>query len=76
MVLGTSGSGKSSFINYLTQRNDAEVSHTGNSCTKEVKCYDAVVKGRKMRIFDTQGYNDTKGDMNETVASKIRNAFA
>ena len=76
MVLGTSGSGKSSFINYLLKKNEAEVTDAGESCTKSVKCYEAEVWGRKIRLFDTQGYNDTKGEMNETVASKIRNAFA
>ena len=76
MVLGPSGSGKSSFINYLTQRNDAEVSDKGESCTKFIKCHEAVFFGQKIRFFDTQGYNDTDGEINETVASKIRNSFA
>ena len=76
LVLGTSGSGKSSFINYLTESKDAEVSDTGESCTKYLKSYEAVIWGQKMRFFDTQGYNDTEGEMNETIASKIRNEFA
>ena len=76
MLLGTSGCGKSSFINYLAQEEVAKVSDNGESCTEEVKCYEVVVLEKKLRLFDTQGYNDTKGEMNETVASKIRNAFA
>ena len=76
MLLGTSGCGKSSFINYLAKKEVAEVSDNGESCTKKVKCYEVVVLGKRLRLFDTQGYNDTKGEMNEKVASKIRNAFA
>jgi predicted GTPase len=74
LLIGASGSGKSSLINYLAGKPLAPVGHSGSSCTKENTFYEVTLLNRKIRIFDTQGFNDTVGFMetNGTVASRIR----
>ena len=75
LLIGTSGSGKSSLINYLAGQDLAEVSDSGISCTKDNKSFKVTLLNKKLRIFDTQGFNDTdlaftKGNRN--VASRIK----
>jgi predicted GTPase len=75
LLLGTSGSGKSSLINYLGGSTLAEVSKSGISCTKETMFQEVTLFNKKLRIFDTQGFNDaatsfTEG--NRSVASRIK----
>ena len=73
MLIGGSGAGKSSLVNYLAGDKLALVGDGGVSCTKENMSYDVPFKDKKLRIFDTQGFNDTdfKGS-NGTVASRIK----
>jgi len=72
LLIGTSGSGKSSIINYLTGEVLAPVGNSGSSCSKNNISYEVTFQNRKLRIFDTQGFNDTAGVMNGTVASRIK----
>jgi predicted GTPase len=73
LLIGTSGSGKSSLINYLAGGTQAPVGHCGSSCKKDSMFYDVTFKNKKLRIFNTQGFNDTNGftDGNGNVASRI-----
>jgi predicted GTPase len=59
LLIGTSGSGKSSLINYLAGEDLADVGHSGSSCTKDNMFYEVAFLNKKLRIFDTQGFNDT-----------------
>jgi predicted GTPase len=43
LLLGTSGSGKSSFINYLAKIPLADVGDTGSSCTKNNISYELTL---------------------------------
>ena len=76
MLIGTSGSGKSSLINYLAGGATlAPVGDSGSSCTKDNMSYEVTLKNRKLRIFDTQGFNDTETSFtngNGNVASRIK----
>jgi predicted GTPase len=72
LLLGASGSGKSSLINYLAGAPLAPVGDYGSSCTMDFKSYEVILENRKLRIFDTQGFNDTTGKTNTTVASTIK----
>ena len=75
LLIGTSGTGKSSLINYLAGATLAEVNKSGNSCTTETMIYDVPLFDKKLRIFDTQGFNDTATSFtegNRNVASKIK----
>jgi len=72
LLLGTSGSGKSSIINYIANAPLADVGDSGSSCTKNNISYEVTFLDKKLRIFDTQGFNDTACFINGTVASKIK----
>ena len=50
----------------------APVGDGGDACTKNNITYDVDLSDMKLRIFDTQGFNDTEGFINGTVASKIK----
>ena len=71
LLIGSTGSGKSSLINYLAGREDlARVGDTGDSCTRDNMYYDVTFNNKNLRIFDTQGFNDTNFlDGNGKVAS-------
>jgi predicted GTPase len=75
LLLGPSGSGKSSLINYLAGHQLAEVSDSGISCTKDNMSYELTFENKKLRIFDTQGFNSIATDFtnrNGYVASRIK----
>jgi predicted GTPase len=75
LIIGPSGSGKSSLINYIAGKELAEVGDDGKSCTKINKSYEVTFENRKLMIFDTQGFNDTETGFingNGNVASKIK----
>jgi predicted GTPase len=70
LLLGTSGSGKSSLINYLAGLDLASVGYSGSSCTKDSMFYEVTFLNKKLRIFDTQGFNNNiEGLMNGYVDS-------
>ena len=60
LLLGPSGSGKSSIINYLAGKELAEVDKVGKSCTTQTKCYEVTLKDMKLNIIDSQGLFDTR----------------
>ena len=75
MLVGPSGAGKSSLVNYLAGEKLAAVSDSGSSCTKDTMSFEATLLDKKLRIFDTQGFNDTAAGFdkgNGNVASKIK----
>jgi len=81
LLVGTSGSGKSSLINKLAGATLAPVGDSGDSCTKENISYELYLKNEltkrrmKLRIFDTQGFNDTETSFkcgNGNLASTIK----
>jgi energy-coupling factor transporter ATP-binding protein EcfA2 len=75
LLIGTSGSGKSSLINYLAGHDLADVGDSGSSCTKDNMFYEVTFINKKLRIFDTQGFNDTATSFtkdNGDVASRIK----
>ena len=43
LLIGTSGSGKSSFINYLAGDNKAPVGSSGSSCTNDNMLYEVTL---------------------------------
>ena len=75
LLLGPSGAGKSSLINYLGGATLAHVGHSGSSCTKDNMSFEFTFEKKKLRIFDTQGFNDTATGFtsgNGNVASRIK----
>ena len=75
LLMGTSGSGKTSLIKYLAGDILTPEGDSGNSCMKDNMFYEVTLKNKKLRIFDTQGFNDnTRGFTNDNwnVASRIK----
>ena len=62
LVMGTSGSGKSSLINYLAGATLAEVTKSGISCTTETMFYDVP-------LFDkNSGFSTPRASMTQPQA--------
>ncbi|ORX97295.1 P-loop containing nucleoside triphosphate hydrolase protein [Clohesyomyces aquaticus] len=60
LVMGVTGSGKSTFISRLTEEN-VEIGHSLESCTTEVAGY--IIRsssGQKINLIDTPGFDDTQ----------------
>ena len=77
LIIGHSGVGKSSLINYLTFRNDAETG-CGNPCTKEgewqkVKCKSPSENGGTLTFIDSCGLEEGEnGEKSEYWKDQIR----
>ena len=63
LVLGETGVGKSSFINGITNQNQAcKVSSEGKACTTKFKIVKTMHENSQYSFIDTPGLNDAKGD--------------
>ncbi|KAN0072589.1 hypothetical protein V8E54_009518 [Elaphomyces granulatus] len=58
LLLGLTGSGKSTFISLLAEQN-VVVGHNLTSGTAEIRSYNTSVLGRKVILIDTPGFDDT-----------------
>jgi len=59
-VIGTTGSGKSSFIRGITGSPDCEVGHTLHSQTTHVASYTLQTPSGSIHLADTPGFDDTQ----------------
>ena len=74
LVIGLTGSGKSSFVNFMTNKDLCEVSDKGSSCTKDYKMVDLYDKDTVYYFVDTPGLDDAAGDKSNIEAIiKFRN---
>ena len=71
-VLGSTGVGKSSFINSLTGKNECKIGNSHTSTTKELKIIDFQFQGIKYYIIDTPGLYDSD-DQEEEIISTLKN---
>ncbi|KAF7507829.1 hypothetical protein GJ744_009993 [Endocarpon pusillum] len=58
-VMGTTGSGKSTFIQKATGSQDVVVGHTYAACTQVPQLYDFTLDGKNVALLDTPGFDDT-----------------
>ena len=76
LVIGLTGQGKSSFINFMTNKEECEVSDKGASCTKEYKMVSLYDKDTVYYFVDTPGLDDASGDKNNIEEiKKFRNTI-
>ena len=76
LVIGLTGSGKSSFVNFMTNKDLCEVSDKGSSCTKDYKMVDVYDKDTVYYFVDTPGLDDAAGDKSNIEAIiKFRNTI-
>ena len=74
LVIGLTGSGKSSFVNFMTDKTECKVSDLGTSCTKDYKMVDVYDKDTVYYFVDTPGLDDAAGDKDNIEAiMKFRN---
>jgi len=58
LLLGLTGSGKSTFISLLAEEN-IDIGHGLTSDTAEIRCYNSFVLDQKVILIDTPGFDDT-----------------
>jgi len=58
IVMGITGSGKSTLINDITGRRDQEVGNNLDSCTTEIDTVDFVFERRRIKLVDTPGFDN------------------
>ncbi|KAI6373105.1 hypothetical protein MCOR25_003504 [Pyricularia grisea] len=68
LVMGMTGSGKSSFVASSTGR-EVTVGHGLQSCTSDINIFDFDFEGRQVFLIDTPGFNDTNKSDAETLAT-------
>ncbi|KAI0968510.1 P-loop containing nucleoside triphosphate hydrolase protein [Xylaria arbuscula] len=59
LVMGMTGSGKSSFIADCTGREDIIIGHDLESCTNSIAIFCEELHGRDVYMIDTPGFDDT-----------------
>ncbi|CAG9940164.1 unnamed protein product [Clonostachys rosea f. rosea IK726] len=67
LVLGRTGSGKSTFISRCTGK-DTNISHGLFSCTDSLDVFDMRWEGRHIYLIDTPGFNDTNRSEIDTLS--------
>ncbi|CAH0057605.1 unnamed protein product [Clonostachys solani] len=67
LVLGRTGSGKSTFISRCTGK-DTNISHGLFSCTDSIDVFDMKWEGRRIYLIDTPGFNDTNRSDIDTLS--------
>jgi len=58
IIFGKTGAGKSSIVNMVLGRDEAEVSGRAIGCTFESKGYDTSINGSPIKLHDTSGLNE------------------
>ena len=65
MVVGVTGSGKSTLVNTILGKEVADVGDSIDSVTSQVKVHKRMINGVDVRVCDTPGLQDSKGNEKE-----------
>ncbi|KAK5996393.1 hypothetical protein PT974_01727 [Cladobotryum mycophilum] len=68
-VIGVTGAGKTTFISKATGRNDLEIGHGLDSCTREVQAVPFMLDGKMVTLIDTPGFDDS--DLSDTAILQL-----
>ncbi|KAF5366139.1 hypothetical protein D9757_010950 [Collybiopsis confluens] len=68
IIFGSTGCGKSSIVNMLLGRNEAEISNGAKGCTFDHHAYTAILDGNTYQLYDTNGLDE--GNMGSTGAKE------
>ena len=71
LVIGPTGSGKSTIVNALMEKAMANVDQGAESNSSETKEHEGEVMGVKIKIYDTTGFGDTKGKKGKHIVREI-----
>ena len=77
LVIGDTGSGKSTLINNILGKVVAKVGESTHSETAQIACHDGIVERVPVRIYDTPGLGDTSDDpqLEESHLKEIQEIF-
>ena len=75
VLLGLTGAGKSSLINGIVGRQECEIGHKTESCTKKLKIVNCLKDGINYYLIDTPGFDDSKLTEEEIISklNELRN---
>ncbi|KAI1420349.1 hypothetical protein F5Y12DRAFT_773673 [Xylaria sp. FL1777] len=69
LVMGMTGSGKSSFISDCTGQEDVQIGHDLASCTNSVAIFRSELQDRDVYLIDTPGFDDTNREDVEVLTA-------
>uniref|UniRef100_A0A1X7VQH9 AIG1-type G domain-containing protein n=1 Tax=Amphimedon queenslandica TaxID=400682 RepID=A0A1X7VQH9_AMPQE len=71
LVIGPTGSGKSTIVNSLMGEYVTQVEHGAESVQSETIEYEGEVKGIQIKVYDTIGFGDTRGKSGKHIVREI-----
>ena len=71
LVIGPTGSGKSTIVNSLMAEDVTQVEHGADSAQSETTEYKGEIKEVQIKIYDTIGFGDTRGKKGKNIVREI-----
>ncbi|KAF1844827.1 uncharacterized protein K460DRAFT_310767 [Cucurbitaria berberidis CBS 394.84] len=77
-VMGVTGAGKSTFIQWASGSSEIQIGHDLESCTSDITGYTFYFNGYNINLVDTPGFNDTHKSETEVlqdIATWLRETY-